>query len=52
MTKKINYTEKLQKIVKKRKIPIIKHKQGRGYSVPKKTLKNLSCESYCYYDNN
>ena len=52
MTKKINYTEKLLKIVKKRKIPIITHKQGRGYTETRKTLRNLSCESYCYDDNN
>jgi hypothetical protein len=52
MTKKINYTEKLQKMVKKRKIPIIIHKQGKRISKTKKTLTSLSYESYSFDDYN
>jgi hypothetical protein len=52
MVKKIDYTKKLQKMVKKRKIPIITHKQGRRKSITRRSLTSLSYESYSFEDYN
>ena len=50
MANKLNYTEKLQKIVKKRKTSIIIHKQGPGRVGTRKTLRSLTHESYSFDD--
>lgn len=42
----INITQKLLKIVKDRKTPIIINKQESGYKRNKNTVRNLSPESY------
>ena len=50
MTNKINYTEKLQKIVKKRKTEIIINKQGKDKIGYRKTIRNLTHDSYSFDD--
>ena len=50
MTNKTNYTEKLLKIVKKRKTEIIIQKQGKSKVGYRKSLRSLTHESYSYDD--
>lgn len=52
MKGKINYTEKLQKIVKKRKTDILIEKQGKKRLGYRKTLRSLTHESYSFDDYN
>jgi len=48
MDDKINITQKLQKIVKQRKTPIVVKKQEHGYKPTRTTSGSLASESYSY----
>ena len=51
MKEKMNYTEKLQKMVKKRKTDLIIEKQGKKSLGFRKTIRSLTHESYSFEDN-
>jgi len=51
MNKTIDVTQKLLKIVKQRKTPLLVNKQENGYKRNKNVNKNLSYESYSYDSN-
>ncbi len=48
MDNKINVTQKLHKIVKHRKTPVVVNKQEESYSRRRMTSRGLSYESYSY----
>jgi len=48
MDDKINATQKLQKIVKQRKTPIVVKKQEVGYRSSRTTSGSLASEGYSY----
>ncbi len=48
MDNKINATQKLLKIVKNRKTPLVVNKQENSYKRNKSSIRNLSYESYSY----
>jgi len=48
MDNKLNITEKLQKIVKQRKTPIVVKKQEIGYKSSRATGVSLAGEGYSY----
>jgi len=48
MDNKINVTQKLLKVVRHRKTPVIVNKQEDGYKRNRKVSRSLSYESYPY----
>jgi hypothetical protein len=48
MDNKINATQKLLKMVKNRKTPLVVNKQENSYVRNRRIIKNLSYESYSY----
>jgi len=48
MDNKINVTQKLLKIVKHRKTPVVVNKQENGYKKNRKVSRSLAYESYSY----
>jgi len=51
MNNTIDVTQKLLKIVKHRKTPIVVNKQENGYKKNRNVGRNLSYESYSYDSN-
>jgi hypothetical protein len=50
MTDQNNITEKLRKIVKQRKVPIIINEQVIGYKPSKSKSRNIASEGYLFYN--
>lgn len=48
MDNSINFTQKLQEIIKNRKTSLIINKQEKGYKRNRNIIRNLSHESYSY----
>lgn len=48
MDDKINITERLQKIVKQRNVPIVVNKREIGYKNSKSSSRGLTGDSYSY----
>ena len=51
MENKINFTDKLIKIVKQRKTSIVVNEQNEGYKSNRRINKTLSHESYSYSED-
>ncbi len=51
MENKINFTDRLIKIVKQRKTSIVVNKQNEGYKPNRRASKTLSHESYSHNDD-